>query len=161
MTQSTPRGCEPWVHEMHTCDSFVTEACDNMWRLSRGEYNNWALYMPALIHTITVKISERMREHTQSVADRQMTMIDQLMRTLELEQTYHPEWTPEEQQAFEQSLRRRCGLLDASMPDFVDDNPFNTLPENQPRRGETTVDADHQTEQPDLLIHDPDMQQFE
>jgi hypothetical protein len=101
------KGEAAWVAEqVELFDKFCEQAGDLMWRRSAGEYNNWALDIPALMNTITTRIGTHMNDRAQHVGERQMTMMPELMSTLRPEEL-HAELDQETHELFERSYKRR------------------------------------------------------
>ena len=102
------RGEADWVTEqVELFDRFCEQAGEVMWRRSAGEYNNWALDIPALMNTVTTRIGAHMNDRSQHVGESQLTMMPELMDTLTVTDRRDMSLTEETQQLFEDSYNRR------------------------------------------------------
>lgn len=102
------KGEASWVTDNVSCfDQFCEQAGELMWRRSAGEYNNWALDIPALMNTITTRIGTHMNDRAQHVGESQLTMMPELMDTLTTQDRRDYRLTEEDQQMFEDSYKRR------------------------------------------------------
>lgn len=102
------RGEADWVIDgVSVFDTFCEQAGELMWRRSAGEYNNWALDIPALMNTITTRIGTHMYDRGQHVGETQLTMMPELMDTLTVTDRRDTRLNQETQQMFEDSYKRR------------------------------------------------------
>ena len=102
------KGEASWVTDnIESFERFCEQAGDLMWRRSAGEYNNWALDIPALMNTLTSRIGMHMLERSQHIGDAQQTMMPELMSTLTQSERADDELSDELQHMFEQSYKRR------------------------------------------------------
>ena len=102
------KGEADWVAEQIECfEQFCEQAGDLMWRRSAGEYNNWALDIPALMNTITTRIGTHMADRAQHVGEAQQTMMPELMSTLTPEERVDVELDEEMKRLWQDSYNRR------------------------------------------------------
>lgn len=155
------KGEAAWVTEqVDTFDLFCEQVGDLMWRRSAGEYNNWALDIPALMNTITTRIGTHMSDRAQHVGERQLTMLPELMNTLTREPPVD-QMDQDTQKLFERSYKRRLSRTHVEgAPASLD--PFRPLTDSrdvaqESQRVEVTGVEQNQVQPEQNTPDDPDM----